>query len=167
MRELLEGRRVGFALRPPLASAAVGLGVAVTLLDLASWLGWGTRDTNGAVVGAYFAAIVTAVVALLGLATAAAELGDTPEEDRNLARLDALGTLVGALLYVSSAAIRAFDLGAAGASPAAVLLALAGLLVLLAASATASLLYAAREWEEVEEVVRERHRRGHRSTLVS
>lgn len=159
MRQLLEGRRIGFALRPPLASVAVGLGIAVTLLDLVSWFAWGSRDTSGVVAGAYFAAIVTAVIALLGLATASAEMADAPEEDRNLARLDAIGTLVGALLYGASAAIRAFDLGAAGASPGAFLLALAGLLVLIASAATSGLLYAAREWEEIEEISHERHRR--------
>lgn len=159
MRELLEGRRIGFALRPPLASVAVGLGIAVTLLDLMTWFAWGPRDTNGLVVGAYWLSIATAVVGLLGIATALAELSDVPEEDRTLARLDVVAIAVATVLYAGTAAIRSFDLGAAGASPPALLLAVAALVVLIAGSAMSSLLYAAREWEEIEEVTHERHRR--------
>ena len=43
--------------------------------------------------------------------------------------------------------------------PLAFLLAIAGLAVLIVGSVLASLLYAAREWEEIEEVAHERHRR--------
>lgn len=159
MRELVEGRRIGFALRPVLANVAVGLGIAVTLLDLMAWGGWGSRDTNGYVVAAYWLAAATAVVGLLALVTAIAEMLDVPDEERTLARLDAAGVAVATVLYGTTAAIRSFGLGAAGASPAALLLAVAGLLVLLVGSAMASLLYAAREWEEIEEVSHERHRR--------
>lgn len=159
MKELLEGRRVGFALRPPLAAVAVGLGIALTLLDLMGWGAWSARDTNGFVVAAYWLAIAALIVTLLAFVTALAELRDVPFEDRGLARLDALGTIVAALLYAGSAAFRAFDLGAAAASPAALLLAAAGLLLLLAGAAMALLLYAAREWEEIEEITRERHGR--------
>lgn len=159
MRELLEGRRIGFALRPLLASAAVGLAMALTLLDLMAWFGWGSRDTNGFVIGAYWLSIATVLVGVLALATAFAEMADAPDEERTLARLDAGGVAVATLLYAVSAAVRASELGAAGASPVALLTAIAGLLVLLVGSAIASLLYAAREWEELEEVAHERHRR--------
>ncbi len=126
-----------------------------------SWFAWGSRDTNGFVIGAYWLAIATAVGALLGLIAGVAELIDVAEEDRTLARLDLAAAGVAALLYAASAVLRAGDLGAAGASPAALLLAVGGLLLLLADSGVASVLYAAREWEEIEEVVRERHRRRH------
>lgn len=159
MRQLLEGRRIGFALRPPFAGVAVGLGLAVTLLDLMAWSGWGSRDTNGFVVASYWLSLATAVAGLLGIATAGAELRDVPEEDRMLARLDVAGIGVATLLYAVTAALRSFELGAAGASPPALLLALAGLVVLIAGTAMSSLLYASREWEEIEEVVHERHRR--------
>ena len=52
MKEFLEGRRFGFALRPQLGHIALGLGIAVTLLDLMSWFGWGARDTFGFVIAA-------------------------------------------------------------------------------------------------------------------
>lgn len=159
VKELLEGRRIGFALRPPLAYISVGLGIAVTLLDLMAWFGWGAKDTNGFVVAAYWMAIAAAVVALLGLITGLAETIDVPDDERTLARLDAAAVAVAIILYGTSAALRAFDLGAAGAAPLALLLTVAGLLVLLVGSGVASLLYAAREWEEIDEVTRERHRR--------
>ncbi len=159
MRETLEGRRLGFALRPPLAGVAVGLAVALTLLDLMAWFGWGARSTNGFVIAAYWLAIAVAVVTLLGVATALAELLDAPDEDRSLARLDAIAVAVATLIYVISAAIRAFELGAAASSPPAFLLAIAGLVVLIAGAAMSSLLYGAREWEEIEEVTHDRHRR--------
>lgn len=159
MRRILEGRRLGFALRPLLAGVAVGLGIALTLLDLMAWFGWGARSTNGFVIAAYWLSTAVAVVTLLGIATAVAELLDAPEENRSLARLDVVAVAVATLLYVVTAAIRAFDLGAAASSPPAFLLAIAGLVVLIAGAAMSSLLYAAREWEEIEEVTHERHRR--------
>ena len=159
MRELVEGRRIGFALRPALGNVALGLGVAVTLLDLMAWFAWGMRDTNGFVVAAYWLTLAAAVVALLAAATAVAEVLDVTDEDRTLARLDLGAIVLAAALYAASAALRAFDLGAAGASPAALLFALAGLLVLVVGSGLSSLLYAAREWEEVEEIGHEQHRR--------
>ncbi len=160
MKELLEGRRIGFALRPPLAGVALGLGIAVTLLDLMAWFGWGARDTNGFVIAAYWLSAAAAVVGVLGIATAVAELLDVPDEDRTLARLDVAAISVATLLYVVTAVVRSFDLAAVGAPPAAFLLAIAALIVLGAGGATSSLLYAAREWEEIEEVTHERHHRG-------
>ncbi|MDE3113504.1 MAG: hypothetical protein KGN00_08740 [Chloroflexota bacterium] len=159
MRDLLEGRRFGFALRPPLGNVALGLGVAVTLLDLMAWIGLGSRDTNGFVVGAYWLCAATAILGILALVTAVAEMRDVPEEERTLARLDAGGALAVIVLYAASAALRSTDLGAAGAAPLPFLMAIAGLLVLLVGSAMSSLLYAAREWEEIEELARETHRR--------
>lgn len=159
VREFLEGRRLGFALRPLLAAIAVGLALGLTLIDLMAWFGWGARDTNGFVIAAYWLAIAVAVVALLGLVTAVPELRDAPDEDRSLARLDVIAVAVATLIYAVTAAIRAFELGAAASSPPAFLLAIAGLVVLIAGTAMSSLLYAAREWEEIEEVTHERHRR--------
>jgi len=159
VRELLEGRRIGFALRPPLANVALGLGLAVTVLDVMAWAGWGSRDTNSLVVAAYWLCVFAAIVGVLGLATAVAEMGDVPAEERTLARLDAAAVLGAVLLYVASAAVRSFDLGAAGASPPALLMAVGGLLVLIVGSGVSSLLYGAREWEEIEEVHERHHRR--------
>jgi hypothetical protein len=157
VKELLEGRRVGFALRPAFANIALGLGIAVTLLDLMSWLGWGARDTNGFVVAAYWLCAAAAVVLLLALITALAELRDVPAEEVTIARLDTAGVGLAIVLYLGSAALRSQELGAAAATPAPFLMTAAGLLVLLVGAALASLLYATREWEEIEEVTRERH----------
>ncbi len=159
MRELLEGRRFGFALRPLIANVALGLGLAVSILDVMSWAGWGARDTNGLLVSAYWLCGAVAIVALLGLATAVAEMGDVPGEESGLARLDAGSTIAVFLLYAGSAIVRSLELGAAAATPPAFLMALAGLLVLFVGTAISSVLYAAREWEEIDEVVSERHGR--------
>jgi len=159
VREILEGRRLGFALRPLLGGVALGLGLGVTLLDLMAWFGWGSRDTNGFVVAAYWLCFAVAFVALIALLTAYAENNDVPFEDRQLARLDLMAIGVALLLYVVSAGLRSGDLGAAGATPPALLLAVAGLIVLIVGSGLASLLYASREWEEIEEITHERHRR--------
>jgi len=131
MKEFLEGRRFGFALRPQLGHIALGLAVAMTLLDLMSWFGWGARDTNGFVVANAWLAVATAIVAFLATLTALVESTDAAEEDRSLARLDVLAAFVTFLLYAASSALRITDLGAAGASPGAVVAAFAGLIVLL------------------------------------
>ncbi len=159
MKESLQGRRIGFALRPPLAGIAAGLGIAVTLLDLVSWSGWGVRDTNAIVVASVWVASATAIVAGLSLVTALAERRDAPEEDASLSRVDAVAALLAASIYAVSAALRSADSGAAAAPPLALLLEIAGLIALLAGAALSSTLYAAREWQEVEESVHERHRR--------
>jgi uncharacterized membrane protein len=151
MKELLEGRRFGFALRPLLGQVALGLGIAVTLLDLMSWFGWGARDTNGFVIAAAWLAVATAVVAALATVTAAVESTDAAPEDRSLARLDLLAALVVVLLYGVSSALRVVDLAAAGASPGALLSAVAGLIVLLVDGVIASTLYSNREWEVLDE----------------
>jgi uncharacterized membrane protein len=151
MKELIEGRRFGFALRPQLGQIAIGLGVAVTLLDLMAWFGWGARDTNGFVIAAAWLAVATAVIAAIAAITAFVESTDAPEEDRSLARLDLLAGFVAFLLYAVSSALRVVDLGAAGASPAALLSAMAGLVVLLVDGVIASTLYSSREWEVLDE----------------
>ena len=159
MRELLEGRRLGFALRPPLGAVALGLGIGVTLLDLMSWFAWGSRETNGFVIAAYWLAIGTAFLALLATITSLVEMGDVLEDDRTLARLDLAAAAVATLLYAVTSLLRSFDLGNAAPLPLAFLMAIAGLLALIVGLGTAALLYAAREWEEAVEITHERHRR--------
>jgi hypothetical protein len=102
MKEFLEGRRFGFALRPLLGHIALGSAIAVLILDLMAWMGWGVRDTNGFVVAAAWLAVATAVFAALATITALVESTDAAEEDRSLARLDVLAALVAVLLYVTS-----------------------------------------------------------------
>ena len=158
MKELLEGRRFGFALRPQLGQIAAGLGIAVILLDLMAWFGWGARDTNGLVVAAYWLAIGAAIVAALAMVTALVESSDAAADDRSLARLDLLAAFVVVLLYVVSGVFRAVDQGAAAANPGAVVSSLTGLIVLLVDGVIASTLYASREWEVLDEDDHETHR---------
>ena len=165
MKELLQGRRFGFAPRPALGFVVIGLGIAVTLTDLMAWFGWGAKSTAGFVVVSYWLAVAAAVVAALGALTAIAEYVDTPEEERGLARLDIVGAIVALILYAGSAAVRSADPGAAAATPAAFLLAIAALLVALVDGAVAGNLYSEREWEELEEEpARERHPRRRAAT---
>src|SRR5260370_26407976 len=102
MKEVLEGRRFGFALRPQLGQIALGLAVAVTLLDLMAWFGWGARDTNGFVIANAWLAVATAVFALLATITALAESRDAADEERPLAPLDLLPAFRVFLLYPPS-----------------------------------------------------------------
>ncbi|MEA2662441.1 MAG: hypothetical protein QOH08_2013 [Chloroflexota bacterium] len=166
MKELLEGRRFGFALRPQLGAIATGLGLAVLLLDLMSWLGWGARDTFGIAIAASWLAAATAGVALLALLTAIAESSDAAAEDRPLARLDLVAALVVLVLYGASAALRYLDTGAAASSPAALVTALAGLIVLLVDGVIAATLYSSREWEVLDEEEYEprRHQKRRRAS---
>src|SRR5260221_106960 len=99
MKEFLEGRRFGFALRPQLGQIALGLAVAVTVLDLMAWFGWGARDTNGFVIANAWLAVATPVFALLATITALPESRDAADEDRPLARLDLLAAFVVFVLY--------------------------------------------------------------------
>lgn len=151
MREFLQGRRLGFALRPLVGQIAIGFGIAVTLLDLMAWFGWGARDTNGFVIAAYWLALAAAIAGFLATLTALVETLDIADEDRTLGRLDLAAAFVATLLYVGTAALRAGDLGAAGASPAALLSAFAGLVLLGVTAVIASTLYATREWTVIEE----------------
>jgi hypothetical protein len=166
MRELLEGRRFGFALRPQLGQIALGLAVAITLLDLMAWFGWGARDTNGFVIANAWLAVATAVVAILATITALVESSDAAEEDRSLARLDLLAAFVVFVLYAVSAGLRMTDLGAAGASPGALVAALAGLIVLAIDGVIAATLYSSREWAVLDEEEYEprRHQKRRRAS---
>ena len=151
MKELVEGRRFGFAPRPQLGQLAAGLGIAVTLLDLMAWFGWGARDTNGFVIAAYWTVVATAILAALATVTALVESRDAADQDRPLARLDVLAAFVALLLYAVSGFFRGTDQGAAAASPAALVTAVAGLIVLLVDGVIAATLYASREWEVPDE----------------
>ena len=160
MREFLEGRRLGFALRSPLAFVAIGLGLGVTLVDFMAWFGWGARDTSVFVVASQWLAVTTFIVIGAAAITAVVEYGDVDPEDRGLARTDE-GAAIGALvLYGISAILRSLELGQAAPSPAPFLLAIAGLLLLIFDAGLAANLYSAREWEVLEdEPIRERHPR--------
>jgi hypothetical protein len=160
VKEFLQGRRFGFAPRPAIGFIAVGTGMAVTLTDLMAWFGWGSTETNGYAVVAYFLAAAVAVMCVLALLGAVAEYVDTPDEERGLARLDIVAAVVALILYAGSAFIRGTDLSGAAPAPAPFLLTVAGLVVLLADAAVAANLFSAREWEELEEEPsRERHPR--------
>ena len=160
MKELLEGRRLGFAPRSHLAFAAIGLGFAATLIDLMAWFGWGARDTSTFVVAAQWLVVTTFVVVGITAITAVVEYVDIDREERGLARIDGGAAISALVLYGISAVLRSGELGAAAPSPAPFLLAIAGLLLLIADAALAANLYSTREWEELEdEAVRERHPR--------
>jgi len=166
MKEFLEGRRFGFALRPLLGHVALGLAIAVTLLDLMAWFGWGARDTNGFVIADAWLVVATAVTAALATITAIVESTDAADDDRALARLDVVAAFTVLLLYAASAALRITDLGAAGAAPGALVAALAGLVVLLVDGVIASTLYSSREWAVLDEEEYEprRHQRRRRAS---
>jgi len=65
-----------------------------------------------------------------------------------------------------SSALRIIDLGASGASPGAVVAALAGLVVLLVDGVIASTLYSSREWAvlDAEEYEPRRHQKRRRAS---
>ena len=160
MKELLEGRRLGFAPRSPLAFVAIGLGSAATLIDLMAWFGWGARDTSAFVVAAQWIVVATFIVVGIAAITSVVEYGDVDREDRGLARVDEAAAIGALLLYGISAVLRSLELGQAAPSPAPFLLAIAGLVLLIAGAGLAANLYSAREWEVLEdEPVRERHPR--------
>jgi hypothetical protein len=160
VKELLEGRRLGFAPRSHLAFVAIGLGLAVTLIDLMAWFGWGARDTSIYVVAAQWLCVTTFVLVGVAAVTAVVEYGDVDPDERGLARIDE-GAAIGALLlYGISAILRSIELGQAAPTPAPFLLAIAGLVLLAADAALAANLYSTREWEVLEdEPVHERHPR--------
>jgi uncharacterized membrane protein YidH (DUF202 family) len=151
MKELLQGRRFGYAPRPAFGMVAAGVGIGATLLDLMAWFQWGARDTNGFVVGAFALGLATAIVGAIATLAAVAEWVDVPDEERSLARLDFIAALVATLLYAVSSIIRSGEIGAAGASPAPLLISIAGLAVLLVDGVIAANLYSAREWEVIED----------------
>lgn len=155
MKEFLEGRRLGFAPRSHLAFLAGGLGFGVTLADVMAWLALGTSDTNGYVIFAEWLAVATLIVAGVAAIAAIAERWDVVEEERGLARMDIFAALGTVILYGLSVALRSFELGDPAPSPAPFLLALAGLIVLLADAGLAANMYSSREWEELDEEPRE------------
>jgi hypothetical protein len=160
VKEFFQGRRFGFSPRAALAYIAVGIGVALTLADLMAWFAWGQSDTGGFVVVSDWLAHVVTVVLGVAVLASLAEYIDVPEDDRSIARLDLFATLVAFLLYGASAFLRGLDIGAAAASTAPFLLAIAGLIVTFVDAAVAANLYSAREWEELdEEPIRDRRPR--------
>jgi hypothetical protein len=160
VKEFLEGRRLGFSPRSHLAFAAIGLGFAATLIDLMAWFGWGARDTGVFVIAAQWLVVTLIIVAGIAAITAAVEYGDVDHEDRGLARIDQFAAVGALMLYGLSGILRSFELGQAAPSPAPFLLAVAGLVLLIADAALAANLYSTREWEVLDdEPVRERHPR--------
>src|SRR2546430_14163796 len=105
VKELLQGRRFGFAPRPAIGFIAVGLGVGVTLTDLMAWFAWGTTATNGYVIASYWLAIATAVMCAIGVLAAIAGGGDTPNEGRSPSRLDLVAGIVALIVYGRTAPI--------------------------------------------------------------
>lgn len=160
MKELLQGRRLGFAPRSHLAFLAIGLGVAVTLVDLMAWFALGSRETNGYVIASQWICVAELVIVAIAAIMALVERVDVPEEERGIARLDVIASLAVVILYGASAVLRSLELGNAAPSPAPFLLTVAGLIVLVIDAGLAANIYSSREWEELEdEPVREHRRR--------
>jgi hypothetical protein len=151
VKELLEGRRLGFAPRSHLAFLACGLGLGVTIADVMAWLALGSRETNGYVIVAQWLAVLTFIVAGVAAIAAVAERWDVVGEERGLARIDILAAVGIVVLYGISAVLRSFQLGDPAPSPAPFLLAIAGLIVLFADAGLAANMYSSREWEELEQ----------------
>lgn len=158
MKEFLQGRRLGFALRSHLAFIAGGLALAVTIADLMAWLALGSRETNGYVIVAQWLAVAVMLVAGLAAIAAVAERADVLEEERGLARVDIVAAVAVVALYGLSAFLRSLELGNAAASPAPFLLAIAGLIVIFADAGLAANMYSSREWEELEDEPVREHR---------
>ena len=163
MKELLQGRRLGFAPRSHLAFAASGLALSVTIADLMSWLGLGTDQTNPYVILAQWLCVATLIVAGLAAIAAAAERWDVLPEERGLAQVDILAAAAAVLIYGASALLRSFELGNPAPSPAPFLLSIVGLIVLLVDAGLAANMYSSREWEELEEEPAREHRGRHRA----
>jgi hypothetical protein len=160
VKELVEGRRLGFSPRSHLAFLAIGIGFAATLLDLMAWFGWGARDTSLFVVAAQWLIVTEVIVVGIAAIAAVVEHGDVDLEERGLARIDELAAIGVLVLYGASGVLRSLELGQAAPSPAPFLLAIAGLVLLIADAVLAANLYSTREWEVLEdEPVRERHPR--------
>jgi hypothetical protein len=160
VKELLQGRRLGFAPRSHLAFLACGLGIAITFIDVMAWLGLGARETNGYVVVAQWLVVTNLLICGLAGIAAVVERYDVPAEERGIARLDVFAGLATVILYGASAVLRSFELGNPAPSPAPFLLTIAGLIVLLVDAGLAANMYSSREWEELhEEPVREHRRR--------
>src|SRR3989442_4378767 len=117
MKELFQGRRFGFAPRPVLAFLAVGLAIGVTLVDLMAYFAWGSRETNGYVVVAYWLAIGTTIVAGLAALTPPAEFVDVLDEERGPAQPDPAAAGVAVFGFPASAAVRSTEVRRAGPLP--------------------------------------------------
>src|SRR6267142_1429141 len=108
----------GFAPRSHLAFVAIGLGFAVTLIDLMAWFGWGARDTSIYVVAAQWLCVTTFVLVGVTAVTAVVEYGDVDTEERGLARIDEAAAIGALAIYGISAVLRSLELGQAAPSPA-------------------------------------------------
>jgi hypothetical protein len=160
VKEFLQGRRFGFSPRAAIAYIAVGIGLSLSLTDLMAWFAWGQRDTTGYVIVSDWLAHTVTVMFAIAVLAALAEYIDVPADDRSIARLDLIASLIAFLLYGASALLRDLEPGAAASGPAPFLLAIAGLIVGFVDAAVAANLYSAREWEELdEEPIRERRPR--------
>jgi hypothetical protein len=160
VKEFLQGRRLGFALRSHLGFTAAGLGIAVTVSDLMAWLALGGRETHGYVIVAQWLCVATFLLVGFVAIAAVVERFDVIPEERGLAQIDMLAAIAALVLYGISAALRSLELGAAAASPTPFLTAVAGLIVLIVDAGLAANMYSSREWEEIqEEPIHERHRR--------
>lgn len=160
MKELLQGRRLGFSPRSHLAFLVCGLALGVTLADIMAWLGLGSRDTNGYVIVAQWLCVTTAFVAGLAAIAALTERFDIVPEERGLAQLDILAGVAVVGLYGVSAILRGLELGNQAPSPVPFLLTIAGLITVFVDAGLAANMYSSREWEELdEEPVREHRRR--------
>jgi len=158
VKELFEGRRLGFAPRSHLAFLAGGLAIGVTAADLMAWFAWGSSDTNGFVVVAEWLCVAVFLIASIAAIAAVIERWDIDADERYLAQIDIFAGLAVALLYGISAVLRSFELGNAAPSPAPFLLAIAGLIVLFADAGLAANMYSSREWEELDEEPVREHR---------
>lgn len=164
MKEFLQGRRLGFALRSHVAFAACGLALGVTVADLMAWFALGSSTTNGYVIVAQWLCVLTFLFAGIAAIAAVAERGDVVPEERGLARIDVLAAITTLVLYGASAVIRSGELGAAAATPAPFLLAIAGLIALVIDAGLAANIYSSREWEELEDELVHEHRGRRRAT---
>ena len=163
MKDFLQGRRLGFALRSHLAFLALGVGLAVTLADLMAWTGAGARETNGYVVVAQWLCVVNLLVVGVAAIAAVAERWDVIAEERGLAQIDILAGIALVVLYGASAVLRSAELGNAAPSPAPFLLTIAALVVLIVDTGLAANMYSSREWEELDDEPIREHRRRRRA----
>jgi hypothetical protein len=162
VKEFLQGRRLGFALRSHLAFAAAGVGLSVTIADLMAWFALGARETNGYAIVAQWLCVTTLLLAGAGAIAAVAERGDVMDEERGLAQIDILAGIAAIILYGASAVLRSLELGAVAPTPAPFLLTIAGLVVLIIDAGLAANMYSSREWEEIEDEPMRDHHRGRR-----
>src|SRR2546428_6520779 len=120
MRELFQGRRFGFAPRPILAFLAVGLAIGVTLVDLMAYFAWGSRETNGYVVVAYWLAIGTTIVAGHPAPPPPPEFVGARHQERGLPPPHPAAAGVAFFFFAASAALRPTGGGAPGPAAAPV-----------------------------------------------